>query len=125
MALPTRLPRLGRATVSRVLTEARLVVFGPWASQPRAAWVDRRRSEEDTMNKKLIVAGVAGCALAAAIAAAAKKSSAGPKPEVWDKMRSKMEEMPADFPPRVMYDNVSATKANTDRILALLEERDG
>ena len=31
-----------------------------------------------------------------------------------------MEEMPEDFPPRVMFDNVAATRANTDQILALL-----
>jgi hypothetical protein len=32
-----------------------------------------------------------------------------------------MEEMPEDFPPRVMYDNVETTRANTERILEILE----
>lgn len=75
------------------------------------------------MDKRLVTAAVAGCVVAAAIAAA-KKSSSGPKPEIWDKMRAKMEEMPEDFPPRVMYDNVEATRANTERILGLLEQRE-
>jgi hypothetical protein len=35
-----------------------------------------------------------------------------------------MEEMPEDFPPRIMFDNLEATKANTDRILTLLESED-
>ena len=33
-----------------------------------------------------------------------------------------MEEMPEDFPPRIMFDNIEATKANTDEILTLLKE---
>lgn len=75
------------------------------------------------MNKKLILIPLGGCAVAAAIAAAAKQSSSGPKPEVWEKMRAKMEEMPEDFPPRVMYDNVEAARVNTEKILELLEEQ--
>jgi hypothetical protein len=77
------------------------------------------------MDKRIVIAGIACCALAAAIAAAKKSAQAGPKPEVWDKMRAKMEEMPEDFPPRVMYDNIEATKANTDKILELLQQGEG
>jgi len=34
-----------------------------------------------------------------------------------------MEEMPEDFPPRVMFDNVEATRSNTERILEVLGEK--
>jgi hypothetical protein len=74
------------------------------------------------MNKKLIVGAVVGCAAVAAIAAT-KNRSADPKPTMWDKMREGMEEMPEDFPPRVMFDNVEATRENSERILTLLEEQ--
>jgi len=43
-------------------------------------------------------------------------------PTVWDKMRKGFEEMPEDFPPRIMFDQIEATKANTDEILTLLKE---
>ena len=74
------------------------------------------------MDKRVAIAGMACCALAAAVAATRKGVQTGPKPEVWDKMRAKMEGMPEDFPPRVMYDNIEATKANTDKILELLQQ---
>ena len=74
------------------------------------------------MNKKLIIGAVAGSAVFAAVAAA-KTQSAGPKPTMWDKMREGMEEMPEDFPPRIMFDNVEATRANSERILELLEAK--
>lgn len=44
---------------------------------------------------------------------------------MWDKMRKGMEEMPEDFPPRVMYDNAEAARANTERILEILEGGEG
>jgi hypothetical protein len=72
------------------------------------------------MSKKLIVGAAAGCAVLAAVAAT-KKRPAGPKPTMWDKMREGMEGMPEDFPPRVMFDNVAATKENTGRILEILD----
>ena len=34
-----------------------------------------------------------------------------------------MDEMPGDFPPRVMFNNLAATRENSERILAILEER--
>lgn len=76
------------------------------------------------MNKKLLIGAAAGCAALAAITATKKKTS-GPKPTMWDKMREGMEQMPEDFPPRIMFDNVEATRANTERILELLEARQG
>lgn len=74
------------------------------------------------MDKRFVMAGVACCALAATVAAAKKSAQAGPKHEVWDKMRAKMEAMPDDFPPRVMFDNIEITKTNTDKILELLQQ---
>jgi len=41
---------------------------------------------------------------------------------MWDKMRQHMEEMPEDFPPRVMFDNVATVRENTERILKILDE---
>ncbi len=76
------------------------------------------------MNKKLIIGVGVGCAAVAAIAAA-KNKSAGPGPSMWDKMRERMEEMPDDFPPRVMFDNIEATRANSEKILELLEDQQG
>ena len=54
-----------------------------------------------------------------------QSESMAERPTMWDKMRKGMEEMPEDFPPRVMYDNVEATRANTDRILEILERDEG
>lgn len=71
------------------------------------------------MNKKLVIGALAGCTAVAALAAA-KKCQCEPGPTMWDKMRERMDEMPEDFPPRVMFDNVEATRANTEQILALL-----
>jgi hypothetical protein len=80
------------------------------------------------MNKKVLIGAVAGLGIAACVAACAKsgkcrhESAEETKPTVWDKMRKGMEEMPEDFPPRVMFDNIEATKANTDVILTMLKE---
>ena len=75
----------------------------------------------------MIVAGV-GLVMACLAAMARKKEHGGKgpaeRPTMWDKMRKGMEEMPEDFPPRVMFDNVETTRANTERILELLEEKD-
>ena len=74
------------------------------------------------MNKKLIIAAVGGAAAVAAVATVKNRSaSPEPKPTMWDKMREGMEEMPEDFPPRVMFDNIEATRANSERIIDLLE----
>lgn len=71
------------------------------------------------MNKKLVIGAAAGLAVGAAIAAG-RKCASGPTPTMWEKMRERMEEMPEDFPPRIMFDNVQATRANTEEILTLL-----
>ena len=71
----------------------------------------------------LVVVGL----IVASIVAAARKNKEGGEPSaqptMWDKMRQGMEEMPEDFPPRVMYDNVATTRTNTERILEILEEK--
>ena len=72
------------------------------------------------MNKKLLIGAFAGSALVAGIVALNKRDSE-PKPTIWEKMTKGMEEMPEDFPPRIMFDNLEATKANTAKILALIE----
>ena len=74
------------------------------------------------MNKKLLIGVAGGVALAGAVAAA-KSRSTGPRPTFFERMQSHMEHMPEDFPPRVMFDNVEATRANTDRILEILERQ--
>ena len=43
----------------------------------------------------------------------------------WDRMRQRMEEMPEDFPPRVMFDNIERTRTATERILEILERDRG
>ncbi len=75
------------------------------------------------MSKKLLIGVGVGFVVAAGIAAATK-GQCGPSPDMWTKMREKMDEMPEDCPPRVMFDNVEATRANTEEILTLLR-RDG
>ncbi len=76
------------------------------------------------MNKKIIIGAVAGAAAIAAISAARSKPAApAPKPSVWEKMRAGMEDMPKDFPLRVMLDSIEAIRVNSDRTVALLEQR--
>ena len=72
------------------------------------------------MDKKVLVGAAAGCAAVTAVIAA-KNRPAGPKPTMWDKVREGMEEMPEDFPPRVMFDNVESARNNTEEILERLE----
>lgn len=74
------------------------------------------------MDKRLIIGAAAGCVAMAAIAAK-KNRSAEPKPNMWDKMREGMEQMPEDFPPRVMFENVETTRANSEQILDLLQKQ--
>ena len=78
------------------------------------------------MNKKKLLIGAAAAAAVGCAATAAKKAERAeskPKPTMWDKMRQHMEEMPADFPPRIMFEDVEATKANTEEILTLLRNQ--
>ena len=73
------------------------------------------------MKKKRIVAGVAAAIVIIGAVAAAKRQQPAAKLTMWDKMRQHMEEMPEDFPPRIMFDNAEAARVNTERILDLLE----
>lgn len=75
------------------------------------------------MNRKLMVGGGFALACAVACAAAAKRGGCSEQPNMWDKMRKHMEEMPEDFPPRIMFDSVQAIRANTDEMLTLLRDR--
>lgn len=54
-----------------------------------------------------------------------KRQSGGPRPTMWKKMQEQMEAMPEDFPPVVMFNNVSATRENTEQILELLKKGGG
>ena len=83
--------------------------------------------------KKLAVLGVVAGAILAAILLA-KKSQTSTSPEerearraekrraMFEKMQKGMEAMPEDFPPVAMFNNVAATRENSERILELLEK---
>lgn len=51
-----------------------------------------------------------------------KRQSAEPRPTIWEKMQERMDAMPDDFPPVVMFENVAATRENSEKILELLEK---
>ena len=83
--------------------------------------------------KKLAVFGlVAAAVLAVALLVRKRQSSespqergerkAGKRREMFAKMQAGMDAMPEDFPPVVMFNNVAATRENSERILELLEE---
>lgn len=83
--------------------------------------------------KKLVMIGLAGVAVLAAILIAKKSQSpASPEEreqrkvekrrEMFEKIQAGMEELPEDFPPVVMFNNVAATRANSERMLELLEK---
>jgi hypothetical protein len=83
--------------------------------------------------KKLAVVGVvAGVAVAVNLMAKKRQQSESPEEvearkaakrrEMFEKMQAGMDAMPDDFPPVVMFNNVAATRQNSDRILELLEE---
>ncbi len=74
------------------------------------------------MSKKFLAVVAIGCGACVALAI---RSRQGDQPRPWEKMRRFMEDMPADFPPRIMFDNVAATRENTERILAILEPAGG
>ena len=71
--------------------------------------------------KKIVGLVLVGGVVVAAVMKG-KRHSSGPQPSMWDKMRQHMEDMPEDFPPRVMFDNVAAVRENTERILGILEK---
>ena len=83
--------------------------------------------------KKLAVVGVvAGVAVAVNLLAKKRQQpqsseevearKAAKRREMFEKMQAGMDAMPDDFPPVVMFNNVAATRQNSDRILELLEE---
>lgn len=74
------------------------------------------------MKKALILMALA--AVAWAVMLLRKSPSGGARSTMWQKMQESMEAMPQDFPPRAMFDNVAATRENTERILEILGERE-
>jgi hypothetical protein len=83
--------------------------------------------------KKLAVFGlVAGAVLAVILLARKSQKSespqereerkAGKRREMFAKMQEGMDAMPDDFPPVMMFNNVAATRENSERILELLEK---
>jgi MFS superfamily sulfate permease-like transporter len=83
--------------------------------------------------KKLAVFGlVAGVVLAVVLLVRKSQSSvsseerearrAEKRREMFEKMQAGMEALPEDFPPKVMFNNVAATRENSERILELLEK---
>lgn len=76
------------------------------------------------MKKWLIVALLAAGAVALIRLAERRQVEGSSRPTIWDKLGAAMEEMPEDFPPRVMFDNVANTNETTQRILEILEKGD-
>ena len=74
--------------------------------------------------KKFIGALLVGGVIVGVLMALGKKMADTDSATFFAKMQAKMEEMPEDFPPRVMFDNVAKTRENTDRILEILETGD-
>ena len=83
--------------------------------------------------KKLAIFGLVLGVVFAVIAMAQKRQAAESPEEreerkkakrlaMFEKMAEGMEAMPEDFPPVVMFENVAATRENSERILELLEE---
>ena len=83
--------------------------------------------------KKLAVLGLVAGVVIAAILLARKNQSSGTaeeresrraekRREMFEKMQAGMEAMPEDFPPVMMFNNVAATRENSERILELLEK---
>jgi len=83
--------------------------------------------------KKLAVFGLVAGVVVAVILVVRKSQSSGSPEErearrmekrgaMFEKMQAGMEAMPEDFPPVVMFNNVAATRENSERILELLEK---
>ena len=69
----------------------------------------------------LVVGGIAGAA--GALVALRLRAEGNPKEAMAHRMRQHLESMPEDFPPRMMLDNLAATRANTDKILQILGDQ--
>ena len=84
------------------------------------------------MKKAVTIGLAAGTALAVALLIKKAQSSESPearearkaekRKEMFEKMRAGMEAMPEDFPLVVLFNNVTAIRENSDRILKLLEK---
>jgi hypothetical protein len=84
------------------------------------------------MKKAAVFGLIAGALLAAILLAKKGQSSGSPEEreaqraekrrEMFAKIQAGMEAMPEDFPPVVLFNNVTAIRENSDRILELLEE---
>ena len=84
------------------------------------------------MKKFAVVGVVAGVAVAVNLLAKKRQQSesseevdarkAAKRREMFEKMQAGMDAMPDDFPPVVMFNNVAATRENSERILELLEK---
>lgn len=72
--------------------------------------------------KKFLFIFAIGAAAGCAIAKSRRQTADAKRPTIWDKLRAQMEEMPEDFPPRVMFDNAQAARENTEQILEILEQ---
>ena len=83
--------------------------------------------------KKLAVFGlVAGAVLAVVLVVKKSQSSRSPEERkerkqkkrrgMFQKMQKGMDAMPEDFPPVAMFNDVAATRENSERILELLEK---
>lgn len=84
--------------------------------------------------KKLVVLVLAAATVAAMIVMLRKNRQAlspeerearqaEKRRQMFEKMQAGLEAMPEDFPPRVMFDNVAATRENSERILDLVEKQ--
>jgi hypothetical protein len=59
----------------------------------------------------------------AAVACSAIAIMAIVRPKLGERMERMLEEAPDDFPPKWMFNNISAIRKNTERILESLENR--
>lgn len=73
-----------------------------------------------TVKTLLVVGGIAGAA--GGVVAMRLRAGGDPKEAMAHRMREHIESMPAEFPPRMMLDNLAATRANTEEILRILGE---
>lgn len=83
------------------------------------------------MKKLAVFAGVFGAIVAVVLVAKKNRSAESleareerrgeKRSAMFARMREGMDAMPEDFPPRVMFDNLAATRENSERILAILE----
>lgn len=69
----------------------------------------------------LVAGGIAGAA--GALVALKLRTEGDPKEAMAHRMREHLESMPEEFPPRMMLDNLAATRVNTEKILQILGDQ--